>query len=600
MAPHGKDSSAPLGPLKSWLKNALPSTAAASDRRSADALRLAITLHLFATVPFLVLLALAQQWQLTVQGLPLLFVYGACFTLLRKGKPQIAAVLFLFSLTLAVVVCAAEVGPMSRLDLALLYPLVAPPVLLPPRKTWLIGLCSAMPAAGYLALHAWGYSLAPSIALGPFEQVVLGPGVTATAALIVVSQMFLLLRRQVAAEEALIEARNRAEASSEAKSRFMAMVSHELRTPLHGVTGNLSLIPSSGLSPAVQKHVTNAQVSAELLAEAIDDLLDFSAIERGLFTLRPKPTQVAEKLESYLEPIRKAAINKGLGFNFVTVGEANAWLTVDARRLCQIAGNLTSNAVKFTQSGRVSVELQIVEQATKKMDLLITVSDTGAGLSAAQAEKLFEPFSHRSQVAAAEEAGLGLGLAITRGIAQAMGGSLDLNSTQGMGSSFTFSVSLPKAAAPAETVPTAGARLEAAAPRTPDTLSMAVMVAEDVEMNQVIAKKMLESLGCTVDVASNGAEAVALANERHYDAIFMDLQMPVMDGINAARTILAQQGAHPANKRSPYIIALTANVYDETKEECFRTGMQHFVGKPYKRKEIQAALEAAKKHQQDA
>lgn len=587
----------PLKFLRSWVTSPLPSTAGASDRRSADALRLSLTLHVAATVPFLVFFAFVQQWQMALQGLPLLFIYGLCFALLGRGRQPLAAVIFLVSLTLVVVASAARVGAGARLDLALLYPLVGPAVLLPSRKTLWIALCTATPVVGYVALHQWGYARPPTIILTPLETAIIGPAVTITVAAVVVSQMFLLLRRQVAAETSLIEARNRAEAHSEAKSRFMAMVSHELRTPLHGVMGNLSLIKTEALPDTSRKHVTGAQRSAEMLAEAIDDLLDFNAIDRGLFTVRPKPTQVLEKLESYLEPIRKAAIDKGLGFEFVSVGQVNTWLNVDARRLCQITGNLATNAVKFTQAGHVRVELQMVEQPTKQVDLHITVSDTGAGLSPEQAETLFQPFSRRPHIAPNSEAGLGLGLAITRGIAVAMGGSLDFNSTPGQGSSFTFSVSLPKSC-PAPATPLVLTAEKVVTTEMPDGFALHVMIAEDVEMNQIIAKKILESLGCTVDVAGNGAEAVALAKERPYDAIFMDLQMPVMDGIDAARTILAQHSAQPKVKRSPYIIALTANVYDETKEECVRAGMRDFVGKPYKRHDIQVALHKAMLYQQ--
>jgi signal transduction histidine kinase/CheY-like chemotaxis protein len=362
------------------------------------------------------------------------------------------------------------------------------------------------------------------------------------------------------AKEAAEEAQARAELANEAKTDFLASMSHEIRTPLNGILGYADLlIASPGLDEVQRRSVERIQNAGEALLTVVDDVLDFSKIEAGQVALDPTPFSPKALAGDAVSIVSTVADRKGLPVRVELDPGLPAALLGDEARLRQILLNLLNNAVKFTREGSVTVRL--VHGGTTPAGEVITVQveDTGIGIPAEKQQRLFKRFSQVDGSIRREFGGTGLGLAISRQLVELMGGTIGVASTPGRA-----------AAAPA--------------PRP-----ARILLAEDLDINQELARSVLEAVGHQVDVVADGTEAIVAVQARPYDVVLMDVQMPNLDGLAATRLIRALD--HPA--RDVPIIAMTANVLPQQVSACRQAGMTDHIGKPFKRDELYAAIDRA-------
>ncbi|MDP1829327.1 MAG: ATP-binding protein [Archangium sp.] len=374
-------------------------------------------------------------------------------------------------------------------------------------------------------------------------------------------------QRRAAAEMEVLKVS--AEAASEAKSRFLATMSHEIRTPLAGVLGTLEVLAGQPLAPGQQYFADLALRSSRALQAVLNDVLDFSRIEAGQVVLEAAPVDVCALAHEVRELFLAQTQQKGLRLE-VRCEASELWVKGDAVQLRQVLSNLVGNAVKFTHVGSVVLRLE-AQVSAGEVALCCCVEDTGVGIAPQHRAALFNPFTQADASFKRRFGGSGLGLAISRRLAEAMGGTLEAQSDEGIGSVFTFKVTLPRSARVACPESEALSEDERALVR-----GLRVLVAEDNPINQVVASRLLQRLGCEVALAENGAAALELLGKRGFDLVLMDCQMPVLDGLEATREIRAS----PEPWRAVPVVALTANAFIEDRTACFCAGMNGFVTKP--------------------
>ncbi|MFA7344501.1 MAG: response regulator [Terrimicrobiaceae bacterium] len=387
-------------------------------------------------------------------------------------------------------------------------------------------------------------------------------------------------------EEKLNEALLSAESAALAKSEFLAVMSHELRTPLNGILGFSELLACSPLDGEQSENLQTISDCGNHLLGLVNDILDFSSIERGALPLESAAVALGPLLDSSSLPIRKAASQKGLVFRCeVSVGVPEQ-ITGDERRIRQILINLLGNAVKFTSCG--SVVLRVAPAVSGGRTFLdFSVRDTGIGIRPDMLNFLFKPFTQADSTLRRQFDGAGLGLAISQRLAEAMKGAISVVSTPGEGSTFTFR--LPVDTSPP---PLADGGSPVSGKSGPHGNSRPsggglVLVVEDDSANSLLAGKMLGAIGYRAAFAANGQEAVDAFEPGKYSAILMDIRMPVMDGLAAAKRIREIEGR--SGTHVP-IIALTANVMPGDRERCLAAGMGEFLTKPFKKMDLAAAL----------
>ncbi|MFN3521060.1 MAG: ATP-binding protein [Phenylobacterium sp.] len=366
----------------------------------------------------------------------------------------------------------------------------------------------------------------------------------------------------------LVVARDAANTANVLKSQFLANMSHEIRTPLNGVLAMAEVMSMGELSEAQRERLDVIRQSGGLLLSVLNDVLDLSKIEAGKLTLMDDDFELERVINPARESYAVLAKAKGLDFTLRIAESARGWWRGDADRLRQIAGNLISNAIKFTPDGAVSVIFDVNPDTGA---LRFSVEDTGVGIPEGKLSSLFEKFTQADNSATRRFGGTGLGLAICRELTQMMGGTIAVASHEGLGSVFTVELPLPRGEAPAE---------EFAAPAAEETEpgALHILAAEDNPTNQQVLTAVIESLGIDVDIVADGRAAVDAWRSGTYDLILMDIQMPVMDGMDAARAIRAEE-RRAERSRTP-IVALTANALSHQVEEYLAVGMDGHVAKP--------------------
>ena len=360
---------------------------------------------------------------------------------------------------------------------------------------------------------------------------------------------------------------SRAEAATRAKSQFLAVMSHEIRTPMNGVLGMAHLLLDTPLSDSQRRQVEVLRDSGQALLTILNDILDFSKMEAGRLALMAEDFDLARVVASVQALMAPRAREKGLILHTDVAPDVPTALRGDPGRVRQVLLNLVGNAIKFTESGEVRVDVMLAGTPSERVPLRIAVSDTGIGIAPEAQAHLFQEFTQVDTSATRRFGGTGLGLAICRRIVQAMGGEISVESEPGAGAIFVVAVTLDRAHAPIAT--------EVEAPFTAVT-PLRILLAEDHPVNRQVALGLLARQGHAVDVVADGAAAVEAARGGSYDVILMDVHMPVMDGIEASRII---RGFSGAAGRAP-IVGLSASVLKEETELCFAAGMDEFLAKP--------------------
>jgi signal transduction histidine kinase/ligand-binding sensor domain-containing protein/ActR/RegA family two-component response regulator len=415
----------------------------------------------------------------------------------------------------------------------------------------------------------WGQPWSNAFASTPFRfdpfwyetwWAILGLYLAAVLALLGAARLWMFVQRRRAAERAkILEEKARAEASSQAKSQFLAHMSHEIRTPIHQIMGLTEDLAAVGLPPAGREILMQLRASGSGLFELLNGILDLSKLEAGKLRLDATTIDLPHAIEETIAIFARTAQTKGIDLHLDCLRVPDC-VVADGRRLRQILFCLLSNAVKFTRQGSVRVRAETISSGGGWSTVHFEVADTGPGIPPDRLARVFEPFTQGDESRNREHGGAGLGLPIASSLVKLMGGELTVESHPGQGSVFGFSLAF-------ETTVRA-ARAGAAGLR--------ILIAEDNRVNQKIMLRLLERIGCRADLAKDGAEAVEAVRHREYDVILMDIQMPNVDGLDAARQIRKLL----RGRYQPRIYAVTAHAETQDRERCLEAGMDGYLTKP--------------------
>lgn len=405
-------------------------------------------------------------------------------------------------------------------------------------------------------------------------------------------EQILLLKEKALAREAKLKiARKKAEASNQEKSRFLANMSHEIRTPINSIIGHTRLALREDIDHKQQLHLNIIQNSSKNLLALINDILDFSKIEAGEFNIDNKPFDLHETIQTTISTVQVLAQKKGLEMQYTIAPDIPKSVTGDNLRLSQILLNLLNNSIKFTQKGFIELNIQRLQTTDDSLTLQFTVRDTGIGIALNKQKYIFKEFAQEDDSTTRKFGGSGLGLAICRQLCHLMGGTIKVGSTPAKGSTFTVSIPFLQCTLkdlPAKTHPTT---------TTPTQIRpLSLLLVEDNEANRILTRMVLEQDKHHLVEAHDGLQALNILAEQTFDAVLMDVQMPIMDGFTATQIIRSAEQNEQITKvdeklaaklknflqgtHTP-IIAMTANAMSGDREKCLDAGMDDYLAKPF-------------------
>ncbi len=372
-------------------------------------------------------------------------------------------------------------------------------------------------------------------------------------------------------EKDLIEAREKAEAATLAKQKFLSVMTHEIRTPLHGILGTINLLAQEDPRPDQKDYFDTLEFSGNHLLSLINDILDFSKIEADRIHFENIEMNIRDIIDGMVKIFAYRALDKGIELSAQVDEALPVFVKGDPVRLNQILTNLIGNAVKFTEKGSIRILVKLTGQNHEKLDCLFEVVDTGIGIPKDKTKEIFDLFSQADADTTRKFGGTGLGLAITSKLIELQGGSIAVDSEPKKGSRFYFSLSFGLSDKPSGAI-------EEKTDELKSLKGVSILLVEDNRINQMIAMKFLKRWDASVDIASNGLEAVSMIQEKKYNIVLMDLQMPEMDGYQASYAIRRLNGDY---YRSVPIIALTASTFNEVKAGIQKHGLNDIINKPF-------------------
>ncbi|EDM65767.1 putative two-component sensor [Moritella sp. PE36] len=393
-----------------------------------------------------------------------------------------------------------------------------------------------------------------------------------------------LKNRKLQNEKAILEESNKL------KSLFLATISHEIRTPMNGILGIVQLLKDTPLNNQQVEMLDTITNRSDDLITILNDILDYSQLETGKVALNEVDFNVIESVEDVVKRFSAAAHLKGLSITTAFDNSTPVIFKGDVERIKQILSNLVHNAVKFTQVGEINIIVNFEETATSFYQVNIIVKDTGIGISKIAQKNLFQPFTQADNSMSRTFGGTGLGLAISANLTKAMNGTISVESEELKGTAFLLSIPLKTTQNPKASRVQVDSENELTNTINPNHK---ILVVEDGRINQTIVKMMLSKLGFECDVAVNGLEALKALNNSEYSIIFMDLQMPEMDGLTATKDIVKRYG-----QARPIIVAMTANISKEDRKNCVAVGMDDFILKPLLITELERTLSTRYKRKQ--
>ena len=559
-------------------------------RRNVRVANLSAFAHVFTTLPYFpIFIKLGNPSLSWFLVLPLCGLYIFTILLNRWERYDASRLLLLTGINTCVFIVAGKLGEASKVETVFLYTLFMPFLYfhLSERRNLLLSV--AQPILLWPLLQMWGYAhLAPHI-LEPESIKVVAQLIVPTTAILIFGGSFFIYYSQQKSEDSLVQAKEEAESANRSKSRFLANMSHEIRTPMNGVVTMTQLLARTHLSPDQRGYVQVIQDSGMNLLTVINQILDFSKVEQGKVQLISETFSLRDAVAEIIAFFAPQAEAKGLALAWTLADDVPATLVGDRVRLRQVLINLIGNALKFTPAGRVDLRILSGVGETSKPDsvnLRFEVSDTGIGIDASLAHRLFQPFAQSDASETRRFSGTGLGLAISKQFVEMMGGNIGFTGEPGKGTRFWFTARMERAgAAP---IPVIAPPVVADQSLPPGDMP-SVLSAEDNPTNQKVMRVLLEQMGYSPETASNGREAIEAWERGRHDIILMDCHMPEMDGYTATREIRKRQGP----EGGPFIVAMTGDAVLGSREKCLAAGMDEYLSKPVLFDQVRSVLARA-------
>ena len=516
-----------------------------------------LSTYIGATVPFFIISALVS----------------------KKGNLTLARFIYMINFNISVAITASFIGKAGSVEFILMFALALPFVTFSfRRERQIIVLFSGLSMLLWFLLYYTDFNLFTNIHMDPeLAGKYVYPVSIGTTILLVTYQLIYFSYINAQYYSSIHNQREEAIEESNAKSRFLSMMSHEIRTPLNAITGLSHILGDSNPRQDQVQNIEALNYSGKILLNLLNNVLDFSKMESTTITLDPIPTNIMLAVKQIKKIHEPSCLRKGITLE-LEIDDDLPIVQLDIVRFNQVINNLVSNAIKFTDEGSVTLRITKLNETTDTVLLHTEIKDTGIGIAQDQHEKVWQAFTQASTSTNRLYGGTGLGLPIVQSIVKAMGSQVKIDSEPGVGSSFNFDLQLKLAS---------NEELEQATKKKEhDLKGKRILLVEDNQINVMVGRQILEKANLVVDVAYDGQEAVNKVRENNYDAVLMDIQMPIMDGYTASKEIRKFNTVTP-------IMALSASVFMEVKSKIIESGMNGFIFKPFEPEDLLDKIEDA-------